>query len=158
MNLLRAIENLVRRPAGADTANEEQITALKNEIQQLKALQKASDRATGLKAQEKLITEVASPLSQLILQEHLVVTEGGTLTARDVLLNVKGIVRVLQENGMSVIGTPREITVFDLQIHESALQDFAPAQGQEIQIRYSGIAFHETVVRKAAVGPIEAAK
>ncbi len=158
MNLLKAIENLVRGPAGADSALVEQITALKNEINQLKTLQKESDKATSLKSLEKLIAEAASPLSQLILQDHLAATEGASLTAKDVLVNVKKVLDVLREHGLCIIGKPAETTIFDQQIHESALPDFEPSQGQEIQIRYSGIAFHSTVIRKAAVGPIEAAK
>lgn len=105
---------------------------------------------------EKLITEAASPLSQLFLQDHIAQKPNNSLTASDVLVNVRRLMAVFDTYGISPIGQTGETTIFNSTFHESMMDDFNPQKGQLIRIQFPGIAYKSTIVRKAAVVSPEA--
>ncbi len=127
---------------------------MKAEISRLQV----SQREMSKLAQEKLIAEAASNLSQLLLQVRIASKEETALTAKDVLVNVRGLIRAFNDNGMSVIDESAEPTMFDARFHESALSGFTPEAGKPVQIRYPGIKFFEKVLLKAGVVSPETSK
>jgi hypothetical protein len=90
------------------------------------------------------------------LQTHLARKKDAALTASDVLVHVKRLITILEDNGMVVVGQPGEIWPYDPGRHESAsLAALEPTR--PVQIRYPGIAYRSSIVRKAAVDSQESA-
>lgn len=150
MKLPPAIENLLKKlgiqPSSDSSAGE----LRKSERGRSAAQQKTADEESTATCYKKLLQEAASPLSQLILQVHLGEKKDAALMAADVLIHVKRLITILESNGMVVIGHPGEILPFDSRAHESTNQTvFEPSK--PVRIRFPGIAYHTTVVRKAAV-------
>ena len=102
----------------------------------------------------KLFQEASSPLSQLILQVHRARESSSDLTAADVLVHVKRLITVFEQNGMTVLGTPDEILPFDPVIHESTASGLL-SPGTPVSVTFSGIACGSTLIRKAAVDTLE---
>lgn len=150
MKLPPAIENLLQRlgiqPSGSPSAGERR----KSELGRLAVEQKAIEEESIARFYKKLLQEAASPLSQLILQLHLAGKKDAALTAADVLVHVKRLITLLEENGMVVVGQPGEILPFDPSLHEPA-DSIALEPSTPIQIRFPGIAYCSSVLRKAAV-------
>lgn len=139
MKLPSAVENLLkrlpRRPpsdrlAGAQRSLEEEITR---------------------RCFTKLLQEAQSPLSQLVLQLHIAEKPDNALSASDVLVHAKRLIAIMEENGMVVIGTPGEVMPFDPTRHELTEPGAFLRSGTPVTVRFPGIAYGATIVRKAAV-------
>jgi molecular chaperone GrpE (heat shock protein) len=127
---------------------------LKSELESLREEQKALVEKTAADTYKSLLSESASPLSQLILQSQLVQSPNSSLSAEDILVHVKRLITILEKNGLEVIGAPGEILPYDPKLHEPASPDFSPQIGNPVQIRFPGIGHHSTVLRKAAVDAV----
>lgn len=104
----------------------------------------------------KLIQEAASPLSQLALQVHLAGRDDESLTAADVLVHVKRLITVFEQQGMTIIGQPGEVLSYDPRSQEPV--DASSYQtGLTVRVRYPGLAYETTVIRKSAVEKLETA-
>lgn len=104
----------------------------------------------------KLIQEAASPLSQLALQVHLAGREDISLTASDVLIHVKRLITVFEQQGMTIIGQPGEVLSYDPVSHEPVDAGSYPA-GLTVRVKYPGLAYETMVIRKSAVEKLETA-
>lgn len=154
MKLLSFLENLVRRlPLSFKAEKRSGFQAGNSLAENCNRVVPGEITADPL---EKLITEAASPLSQLVLQDHIVQKPNNSLTASDVLVNVRRLMAVFDTYGISPIGQTGETTIFNSTFHESMMDDFNPRKGQLVRIQFPGIAYKSTIVRKAAVVSPEA--
>ncbi len=104
----------------------------------------------------KLLQGAASPLSQLALQVHLASKDEISLTAADVLVHVKRLITVFEQQGMTIIGQPGEVLSYDPVSHEPVDAGSYPV-GLAVRVRYPGLAYKATVIRKTAVEKLETA-
>lgn len=101
---------------------------------------------------EQLFAEAATAVSQLQTQAHLLEAENRPIQARDVLTIAKRLVRVLEDNGMSLQNRVGEQVSFDPNLHEP-LAGAAPRAGQPAIVRFTGVAFRGKLLRKSGVEP-----
>jgi molecular chaperone GrpE (heat shock protein) len=162
------LDRLLGRTDGADA---ESLVALRREAQdlrlqleersrQLAGLQKDRERrqaaeetraAEAVTAKvERLLAEAAGPATQLLTQAHLLEAEGKPVQARDVLAVARRLVRVLEEEGLTLDGRPGERTAFDPNRH-APLAGEAPAPGAAVVVRFAGVGYRGRVLRKAGV-------
>jgi molecular chaperone GrpE (heat shock protein) len=99
---------------------------------------------------ERLLAEAAGPVTQLLTQAHLLEAEGRPVQARDVLAVARRLVRVLEEEGLTLDGRPGERAAFDPNRH-APLAGEAPAPGAGVVVRFAGIGYKGRVLRKAGV-------
>lgn len=151
MKFLDPIENLIRRFRHKPDDNAELVIRLKGELERLKSNQKDKEAQILRAALEKLFSEASSPLSQLILQLHIIEHESSSLTSADIAPHVKRLVDTFRQNGLTVLGEPNQIQPFDPNKHESIQQDFAPTPNTAVKICFPGIGFQDLVLRKAAI-------
>lgn len=115
-------------------------------------LGEADRLAEALRAQlERVIAASATRITQLNTLAHLVDVEGKSVTARDVLANARGLLRVLEDEGMTLEGQPGDRVAFDPARHEPLQAGAAIAPGDHVEIRFSGVAFRGRSLRKAGV-------
>jgi molecular chaperone GrpE (heat shock protein) len=162
------LDRLLGRSDGADA---ESALALKREAQELRlqleegsrqfaALQKEREQqqageetriADAVQAKvERLLAEAAGPVTQLLTQAHLLEAEGKPVQARDVLAVARRLVRVLEEEGLTLDGRPGERAAFDPNRH-APLAGEAPAPGAAVVVRFAGVGCRGRVLRKAGV-------
>jgi molecular chaperone GrpE (heat shock protein) len=162
------LDRLLGRTDGADP---EGLLALKREARELRlqleersrqlaALQKERERqqtaeethaAEAVQAKvERLVAEAAGPVTQLLTQAHLLEAEGKPVQARDVLAVARRLVRVLEEEGLTLDGRPGERAAFDPNRH-APLAGAAPAPGTAVVVRFAGVGYRGRVLRKAGV-------
>jgi molecular chaperone GrpE (heat shock protein) len=133
---------------------------LEERSRQLAALQKERERqqageetraAEAVQAKvERLLAEAAGPVTQLLTQAHLLEAEGKPVQARDVLAVARRLVRVLEEEGLTLDGRPGERAAFDPNRH-SPLAGEAPPPGAAVVVRFAGVGHRGRVLRKAGV-------
>jgi hypothetical protein len=162
------LDRLLGRSNGADA---EGLLALRREAQglrlqleersrQLAALQKVRERqqageetraAEAVQTKvERLLAEAAGPVTQLLTQAHLLEAEGKPVQARDVLAVARRLVRVLEEEGLTLDGRPGERAAFDPNRH-APLAGEVPASGAVVVVRFAGVGYQGCVLRKAGV-------
>ena len=102
---------------------------------------------------EQFLTDVATPVAQLLTQVHLLEVEGRPVQARDVLAVVKRLVRALEDNGLTLDGSVSETVPFDPDHHEllSATTEVVTTVGRPVVVRFSGVAYRGRLLRKAGV-------
>jgi molecular chaperone GrpE (heat shock protein) len=162
------LDRLLGRTDGADA---EGLLALRREAQdlrlqleersrQLTALQKERERqqadqetraAEAVQAKvERLLAEAAGPVTQLLTQAHLLEAEGKPVQARDVLAVARRLVRVLEEEGLTLDGRPGEQVAFDPNRH-APLAGETQSPGAAAVVRFAGVGYRGRVLRKAGV-------
>ena len=151
MKLPTSIENLLQRLSGQDGGEKDIVRRLKAEIERLKFEQKTLEETITRTNYGKLFSEAASPISQLILQVHLARDENNSLRSADILVHVKRLITVLEENGMTILGQPGEIQRFDPNQHQPLNAAFSPALDAPVRVRFPGVAHAGVVLRKTAV-------
>jgi molecular chaperone GrpE (heat shock protein) len=161
--MLKWIKSLLGTAPAAGSENEAQtlrlelaerdklIAQLKADLERLR--REAETRgAVSLQAQvESLFTDVAAPVAQLQTQAHLLEVENRPVQARDVLAVAKRLVRVLEDNGLSLENHVGEQVVFDPNRHEPLTTGAAPQPGQPVIVRFVGVALRGKLLRKAGV-------
>lgn len=118
--------------------------------------EQAMEDAITVRCYEKLLAETSSPLSQLILQLHLCGKNDSVLTAADVLIHVKRLITVFEQNGMRVLGSAGEVLPFNPEVHELITVESRPQPGTSVRVRFPGIAYRKSIIRKATVDHLEA--
>ena len=120
-------------------------------------LQEQSKSYTGVTASgayEKLFRDLASPISQLILQEYLASQNVNSISTRDILVHVETVIEVLKSHGMAVTGQPGDVQSFDPNWHEPVAVEH-PTWHQPVRICIPGIALNNQVLRRALVESLE---
>jgi molecular chaperone GrpE (heat shock protein) len=155
MKLPAPVENLLQRFRREQREDQTVVMRLRGEIDRLKREQSTLQEESLRRAYQTLFADASSPVSQLLLQVHLANNANSSLTADDVLANVKRLVAILEQHGLTVVGQPDEIQKFDPNIHEPMNERSQPALSEQVCIRFPGISYQGQVLRKAAVDPLE---
>jgi molecular chaperone GrpE (heat shock protein) len=100
---------------------------------------------------ERLLTDAAAPVAQLLTQAHLLEVEGKPVQAGDVLAVARRLVRTLEDNGLTPEGSVGETVPFDPNRHEPLSADAAPEPGQPVVVRFVGAAYRGKLLHKAGV-------
>jgi molecular chaperone GrpE (heat shock protein) len=127
-----------------------QLAALQNERERQQAGEEARVAEAVQAKVERLLAEAAAPATQLLTQAHLLEAEGKPVQARDVLAVARRLVRVLEEEGLTLDGRPGERVAFDPNRH-APLAGGAPAPGAAVVVRFAGAGYRGRVLRKAGV-------
>lgn len=104
---------------------------------------------------ERLLSAMATRITQLNTQAHLMDVEGKPVAAHDVMANARGLLRTLEDEGMTLEGRPSERLAFDPARHEPLQAGIAIRPGEPVEIRLSGLAFQGRLLRKAGVLRVE---
>jgi molecular chaperone GrpE (heat shock protein) len=150
-------------------AEQERVLALEGELQSLRlelAEQKRANEKLRLELErqrggesarlasaqiEKLFSEVATPVSQLLTQAHLLKVEGRPVQINDVLAVVARLVRTLESQGLTVEGSIGESVPFDPNRHEALSVEEEISPGQAAVIRLVGLSYQGRLLRKAGI-------
>jgi len=100
---------------------------------------------------ERLLSDLSTPVAQLLTQAHLLEEEGKPVHAKDVLTVAKRLVRTLEDNGLTLEGRVGERVPFDPDHHEPLSADVSLEVGQTVTVRFVGVAYQGKVLRKAGV-------
>ena len=132
---------------------EQKTRELSGELDRLRrnAVARAGDAVRG--QMERLLTDTATPVSQLLTQAHLLEIEGKPVQAKDVLAVAKRLVRVLEDSGLTLEGRVGEIVSFNPDCHQplSAATEAVAAVGQPVRVRFVGTSYRGKVLRKVGV-------
>jgi molecular chaperone GrpE (heat shock protein) len=115
--------------------------------------QEEGDRVTGAVQVQmvRLMVNIANPLSQILTQAHLLEVEEKPIQAKDVLSVGKRLIRMLEEEGMSIEGSVGEVHPFDANFHEPLNADVSLTSGQSVKVKFAGIGYNNNTIRKAGV-------
>ena len=100
---------------------------------------------------EQLFSDIASPVSQLLTQAHLLETEGKPVVPQDILTVAKRLIRSLEKKGLTINGTLGETIPFDANYHQPLNSQQEISSGTPITIKIVGIAYQQKVLKKALV-------
>ena len=132
-----------------------ELTAQRRTTDQLKLeleRQRGGETARLATAQiEKLLQDVATPVSQLLTQTHLLKVEGRPVQANDVLAIVARLVRALEDHGLTIEGVIGHSVAFDPNRHEPLSMEEELEPGQAVIIRLVGLAYRGKLLRRAGV-------
>jgi molecular chaperone GrpE (heat shock protein) len=98
----------------------------------------------------RLLAEAAGPVAQLLTQAHLLEADGRPVQARDVLAVARRLVRVLEDEGLTVEGRVGERAAFDPDRH-APLGGDTLTRGQAVVVRFVGVSYRGRLLRKAGV-------
>ncbi len=126
---------------------------LKQELERQRTSE--SDRiTTAAQTQvEQLLTDAAAPVTQLLTQAYLLEVEGKPVQAKDVLVVAKRLIRVLEDNGLTLIGSVGETVPFDSNLHDSLSASTSLAPRVPVVVKFVGVLYQSKVIRKAGVEP-----
>lgn len=104
---------------------------------------------------ERVLADVAAPVSQLLTQAHLLEVESKPVQARDVLVVAKRLVRSLEDHGLTLTGEVGQRVAFNPDHHEPLGPEVGLSPGQLVVVRFVGVAYHGKLLRKAGVTAAE---
>jgi len=110
---------------------------------------------------EKLMADVAAPVTQLFTQAHLLEVEGKQVLAKDVLAVAKRLIRALEDEGLKLESNVGETAGYDPNRHEplgGQTAQTALTPGQPVVARFAGVSYRGRLIRKAGVEKIDAGK
>jgi molecular chaperone GrpE (heat shock protein) len=147
--------------------------ALEREVQSLRLeLQEQRDRAERLKQElerersnagtevarqvraqfEGLVADAGAPVAQLQTQAHLL-EEGQPVRGRDVMAVAQRLVRLLEDQGLTLEGRVGESVPYDPNRHEALSAEMALQPGRSVIVRFVGVGYRGRLLRKAGVEP-----
>ena len=129
---------------------ERQLTVQRQELERHRidaSAQRTSDVQAAL---ERLLTDAAGPVAQLLTQAHLLEVANQPVQPRDLLAVAQRLVRLLEAEGLAVEGNVGQQTAFDPSRH-APLSGEPIAIGETVTIRFVGISCRGRVLRKAGV-------
>lgn len=129
-----------------------QVTAnLKRELERQRGTE-GTRLTEAVRAQvERLLTDLASPVAQLLTQAHLLDVDGKPIQAKDVLTVAKRLVRTLEDSGFTVEGCMGEAIPFDPNRHEPLSANVSLVPGEKVVVKFVGASYHGKVIKKAGV-------
>jgi molecular chaperone GrpE (heat shock protein) len=135
-----------------DLAEQEKMVAqLKVELERQRSGSSAHVSEAVQAQMEQLLSDVATPVVQLLTQSHLLEVEGKPVQAKDVLAVAKRLVRTLEDNGLTLEGRVGESVPFDSDHHEPLSADASLKSGQMVTVRFIGVAYQGKLLRRAGV-------
>lgn len=130
---------------------ERAVANLTSELERLRSSEVARINEAAQAQMEQLLTDLASPVAQLLTQAHLLEVEGKPVQVKDVLTVARRLVRVLEDEGLTLEGKVGETVSFDPNHHEPLSGNISLTSGQNVVIRFVGITLQGKVLRKAGV-------
>jgi molecular chaperone GrpE (heat shock protein) len=132
---------------------EERLLRLKKDLTRHRASAAARENERVRLHLERLLTDTAAPVAQLLTQTHLVEAEGKAVTVRDVLAAATRLVHALEDNGLELEGSVGETVAFDPDRHYLLGKgpEASALTGRPVVIRFVGVAHEGKVLRKAGV-------
>jgi molecular chaperone GrpE (heat shock protein) len=100
---------------------------------------------------ERVLTDVAAPVSQLLTQTYLLEVENQPVQAKGVLITAKQLVRVLEEYGLALRGEVGQVVPYDPNYHQPLSDKVALVPGEPVVIKFSGMSYAGRMIRKAGV-------
>jgi molecular chaperone GrpE (heat shock protein) len=135
-----------------DLAEQERLVAqLKEELERQRSGSNTHISEAIQVRMEQLLSDVATPVAQLLTQAHLLEVEDHPVQAKDVLAVSKRLLRTLEDNGLMLEGCVGERVPFDPDRHEPLSGDVSPKSGQTVTVRFVGVAYRGRLLRKAGV-------
>lgn len=133
------------------TERDQLIGRLKRDLERQRAGESQRVTAVADAGLERLISEAATPLTQLMTQAHLLEVLGKPVQAADILAVAKRLLRVFENDGVAWEGTVGATVPFDLDRHEPLAVDEDLAPGTPITIRFVGVRCRDQLLRRARV-------
>ena len=135
-----------------DLAEQERLVAqLREELERQRSGSSAHVSEVVQAQVEQLLSDVATPVAQTFTQAHLLEVEGRPVQAKDVLAVAKRLVRALEDNGLSLVGSVGEMVPFDPNHHDLLSRDVSLKPGDWVILRFVGVAYQDKLLRKAGV-------
>lgn len=133
-----------------------EIERLRADLERQRRMERAVVEQAVQEATERLLSDAAAPVTQLLTQAHLVEKEGKPVAARDILVVARRLVRVLEGHGLQIEGRAGERTAFDPNRHQFLAAAAATATpDQPVVVRFPAALFQGKVLLKAGVEPLE---
>jgi len=126
-----------------------QIESLKAELERAREGGNARGEEARQNEREALAQAVATPLSQVLAQKHLL-DSGAEVAAKDVAAAARSLVKACLSQGLELVGEAGAEAAFDPARH-AALSGGTLEPGQAVRVRFVGLATGGRVVKKAAV-------
>ena len=104
---------------------------------------------------EELLTPLATPLAQLLTQQHLIEVQGKELSAKDLLATSRRIWQGLTPVGVGALEAIGEVVAFNPDRHQPLSQATSLRRGESVKVRIPGISLKGKVLKAAAVEPIQ---
>jgi molecular chaperone GrpE len=126
------------------------INKLKQQLEQQRTSENNNIDSAVQNQIEQLLTDTATPVTQLLTQAHLL-EEGKPVQAKDVLLVAKRLISALEDNGLTIVGQVGETVSFDSNFYEPLSASTAINPGAEVVVRFAGVSYQGKVIRKVGV-------
>lgn len=151
LSLEGEIQNLRLELAERD----QKIATLKQELERTRTNESTRISATLQTELEQLLGDIASPISQLLTQAHLLEIEGKPVQAKDILAVAKRLIRTLEDKGLTITGKIGETVSFDPNYHQPLSSNIDLSTGTSVVVKIVGVSYQDKVLKKASVEPLE---
>jgi hypothetical protein len=102
---------------------------------------------------EQILREAASAVAQLSVQRHLLQEQGRPVAAVDVLSVAGRLVRVLEQQGLTLTDAVGARVAYDAGCHLPLQAGQTLPAGTLVTVRFPGIAFRGKILARAQVEP-----
>jgi molecular chaperone GrpE (heat shock protein) len=123
-------------------------------LQEERERQRTTDEARVADAlrttRERIFTAAAAPVTQLLTQAHLLEVKGKPVQPRDLLAVARRLVRVLEDEGLTIEGRMGDRVTFDPTRH-TADGDMLPGKGQTVVVCFPGVSYQGRILQRPTV-------
>ena len=133
------------------TEQHQLVVNLKSELQRQRDAEDTRLADAVWAQMERFMTNAATPVAHLLTQAYLLEVDGKPLQARDVLSVARRLVRILEDNGLTLEGKVGEMLPFDPNRHEPLSADAALQPRETVVVKFVGASYGGTVCKKAGV-------
>jgi molecular chaperone GrpE (heat shock protein) len=100
---------------------------------------------------ERILSDIALPLSQLHTQAYILEVEGRPVKVEDVIAVSKHLIQSLEDIGLKLEPRAGETTAFDPNFHTPLSTADPIDRGQPVTIRFPGVMYRNKLIRKASI-------
>ncbi|QUS61729.1 nucleotide exchange factor GrpE [Synechocystis sp. PCC 7339] len=129
------------------------ITALKQDLEQQRQKEDSRLKTARQGEIENMLSQLASPISQLLTQTYLVEQEGTVVQPQDILTVTKRLVSTLETQGLSIVVPVGETVPFDLNYHQPLSSTMEIPLGTPVIVKMPALAYQQKLLKKALVEP-----
>lgn len=130
---------------------EQTLANLKKELEHQRIRENARVNEAVQTQMERLFSDIATPIAQLLTQAHLYEVEGKPIQPKDVFTVVKSLVRLLEDEGLTIEGKVGEKVSFDPNQHEPLSAQISLKPEETVVVRIVGISYRGRVLKKVGV-------
>ncbi|MBE9202488.1 nucleotide exchange factor GrpE [Synechocystis salina LEGE 06099] len=135
------------------TERDKTIATLKQDLEQQRQKEDGRLETARQGEIENLLSQLASPISQLLTQTYLVEEEGKTVQAKDILTVTKRLIRTLEAQGLTIKSPVGQQVPFDPNYHQPLSGDQEISPNTLVTVRIPGLVHQQKVLKKALVEP-----